>query len=151
MSSLVSQVTVASSAEAQRHFAARLSFETDCWDVHHAFQESLVDFILVDVRSPSLYASSHLPGAINIPHGKMVASYMASYSKDSLFIVYCAGPHCNGAQRAALALSRLGFPVKEMIGGMTGWADEGFSFASSDNGGDAGPRKHASQTAQAGR
>jgi hypothetical protein len=27
-------------------------------------------------------------------------------------------------------LARLGRPVKEMIGGMTGWADEGFSFAS---------------------
>ena len=49
---------------------------------------------------------------------------------DTLFVVYCAGPHCNGTDRAALRLSRLGCKVKVMIGGITGWADEGFSFVS---------------------
>jgi rhodanese-related sulfurtransferase len=79
---------------------------------------------------PRFYATSHLPGAINIPHGKMIASTMAHYPKETLFVVYCAGPHCNGANRAAIRLARLGFPVKEMMGGMTGWADEGFAFES---------------------
>jgi hypothetical protein len=41
----------------------------------------------------------------------------------------CAGPHCNGANKAALRLARLGLPVKMMIGGITGWLDEGFSLA----------------------
>jgi rhodanese-related sulfurtransferase len=45
------------------------------------------------------------------------------------FVVYCAGPHCNGANKAALRLARLGLPVKMMIGGITGWLDEGFSLA----------------------
>jgi rhodanese-related sulfurtransferase len=128
MPSLVARIPAAAAECAERHFAARLSFETDCWDVHQSQQEGANDFMLVDVRAPSLYAQSHLPGAVNIPHGKMVAAYMASYPKDTLFVVYCAGPHCNGANKAALALARLGYPVKEMIGGMTGWADEGFSF-----------------------
>jgi rhodanese-related sulfurtransferase len=52
---------------------------------------------------------------------------MARYAPGTLFVVYCAGPHCNGAQRGALRLARLGLPVKLMIGGMTGWVDEGFS------------------------
>jgi len=43
-------------------------------------------------------------------------------------VVYCAGPHCNGADRAALKLAGLGRPVKLMLGGMTGWADESFPF-----------------------
>jgi hypothetical protein len=30
------------------------------------------------------------------------------------------------AERGALRLARLGLPVKVMIGGMTGWLDEGF-------------------------
>jgi rhodanese-related sulfurtransferase len=47
---------------------------------------------------------------------------------ETLFVVYCAGPHCNGTDKAALRLARLGLPVKVMIGGMTGWADEGFTF-----------------------
>ena len=27
---------------------------------------------------------------------------MAEFPKDKLFVVYCAGPHCNGANKAAL-------------------------------------------------
>jgi rhodanese-related sulfurtransferase len=37
--------------------------------------------------------------------------------------VYCWGPGCNGATKAAMQLSALGFPVKEMIGGMEYWAE----------------------------
>jgi rhodanese-related sulfurtransferase len=35
-------------------------------------------------------------GAINIPHREMTATRMAEYPKDKVFVVYCAGPHCNG-------------------------------------------------------
>jgi rhodanese-related sulfurtransferase len=129
MPSNITAVTPAPSAEALRHFEARLAFETDCWDVHDAFARSEVDFLLVDVRSPALFATSHIPHAINIPHGKMIESYMAKYPMETVFVVYCAGPHCNGANKAAVRLARLGRPVKELIGGMTGWADEGFAYA----------------------
>jgi rhodanese-related sulfurtransferase len=54
---------------------------------------------------------------------------LASWPADTLFVVYCAGPHCNGADKAALRLAQLGRRVKVMIGGMTGWADEGFTYA----------------------
>jgi len=47
-----------------------------------------------------------------------------------LFVVYCNGPHCNGADRAARRLAMLGRRVKKMIGGIEGWKDEGFSLAS---------------------
>lgn len=50
---------------------------------------------------------------------------------DTVFVVYCAGPHCNGADKAAYNLSRLGRPVKIMLGGMTGWIDEGFELVAS--------------------
>jgi rhodanese-related sulfurtransferase len=49
-----------------------------------------------------------------------------------LFVVYCAGPHCTGAARAAVRLARLGRPVKLMAGGMAGWLDEGFELAIGD-------------------
>ena len=58
---------------------------------------------------------------------------MAHWPEGTLFVVYCAGPHCNGADRAALKLSRLGLPVKIMIGGITGWEDEQFAFASAEH------------------
>lgn len=54
---------------------------------------------------------------------------MNAWGSEITFVVYCAGPHCNGANKAALRLARFGRPVKEMIGGVTGWADEGFAFA----------------------
>ena len=36
-----------------------------------------------------------------------------------------------GADRGALKLAELGRPVKKMIGGKTGWLDEGFELVSS--------------------
>lgn len=58
----------------------------------------------------------------------MKAPVLEQYSPDTLFVVYCAGPHCNGADKAAVHLARLGRPVKKMIGGVTGWIDEGFEL-----------------------
>ncbi|HOV04886.1 MAG TPA: rhodanese-like domain-containing protein [Hyphomicrobiales bacterium] len=129
MSSNVTAVPAASSAEALAHFSRRLGFETDCWDVHDALSRGVADFVLLDVRGPDLHARGHLPGAINLPHGKITERRMGEWPEDTLFVVYCAGPHCNGANKAAVRLARLGRPVKEMIGGVTGWADEGFAFA----------------------
>jgi rhodanese-related sulfurtransferase len=128
MPSAVSEVRAAASAEAERHFAAKLALETDCQDVWSAFEQKTVDFVLLDARSPALYRQSHVPGALNLPHGKMTANRMSQWPEDTLFVVYCAGPHCNGADRAALRLARLGRPVKLMIGGVTGWVDEGLSL-----------------------
>lgn len=127
--STVSDIAAASPAEIEQHYSRRLAFETDCWDVHEAMRTGNIDFVLLDVRGPKLYEASHIPGAINLPHGKMTVSRMAEWDADTLFVVYCAGPHCNGTDRAALRLGRLGRKVKVMIGGTTGWADEGFSFA----------------------
>ena len=129
MPSTVSEIPAAEPALVAAHYAARLSFETDCWDVHHALATGKADFVLLDVRGPKLFEVMHVPGAINLPHGKMTERKMAEWPEDTLFVVYCAGPHCNGTDRAALRLSRLGRKVKVMIGGMTGWADEGFEFA----------------------
>lgn len=128
MPSPVAEFPAAASADAERHFAARLTLETDCWDVHASLQSQPLDFVLLDVRSPDLYRKAHVPGALSLPHGKITANRMAEWMEGTLFVVYCAGPHCNGADRAALRLARLGRPVKIMIGGMTGWADEGFEF-----------------------
>jgi len=132
MTSFVTQIPAASADIAAAHFAARLSLETDCSDVEAAMREGKMDFVLLDVRGPISYAKAHVPGAINLPHRQITAEKMAEWPADTVFVVYCAGPHCNGGDRGALNLARLGRPVKLMIGGMTGWADEGFGFISGD-------------------
>ncbi len=126
MSNAVTAVPAAGAAEAEAHFAAGFRFETDCWDVHEALGGVEPGFVLLDVRGPALFAAGHVPGAVSLPHGKITASRMAEWPDGTLFVAYCAGPHCNGAARAALRLARLGRPVKIMAGGITGWIDEGF-------------------------
>jgi rhodanese-related sulfurtransferase len=128
--SAVTNQPPAPSTEALDHFSRRLGFETDCWDVHDAIERGDQDFVLLDVRSPAVYEKSHVPRSINLPHAEITAERMSEWPADTLFVVYCAGPHCNGANKAAVRLARLGRPVKEMIRGMTGWSDEGFEFSS---------------------
>ena len=128
--SFVSQIPAAMPAEAVAHFAGRLSLETDCADVAASMKAGETDFVLLHVvGSPEAYARRHVPGAIHLRHAQINAERMAAWPADTLFVVYCAGPHCNGADRAALKLARLGRAVKLMIGGITGWEDEGLAFA----------------------
>lgn len=130
MPSAVAQIPAAAPADALVHFEALMAFETDCWDVHDATSAGTdPDFVLLDVRSPALFAAGHVPGAVNLPHGRIVERNLAAWPADTLFVVYCAGPHCNGACRGAIRLARLGRPVKLMIGGIEGWKDEGFGLA----------------------
>ncbi|WP_158877393.1 rhodanese-like domain-containing protein [Antarcticirhabdus aurantiaca] len=77
---------------------------------------------------PALFAGGHVPDAINLPHGKIVRSKLERWGAETLFVIYCTGPHCNGAARGALRLAELGRPVKIKAGGITGWLDEGFEL-----------------------
>lgn len=124
----VTSIAAAPSADALARFDQSFQFETDCWDVHSALTLEEPGFVLLDVRGPEAYAAGHVPGAIHLPHGKIIASKMAEWPEGTLFVTYCAGPHCNGAARGAIRLARLGLPVKIMIGGITGWIDEGFEL-----------------------
>ena len=122
----VTDPPAAASDRALAHFEGLLAFESDCWDVHDAMTGNDPGFVLLDVRSPDLFAAGHVPGAANLPHRRIIERNLAAYAPDTLFVVYCAGPHCNGADKAAVRLARLGRPVKKMIGGIEGWRDEGF-------------------------
>ena len=128
MTNAVTHIPAAPSDAALRHFESQFAFETDCWDTHEALQQPQPGFVLVDARGPAVYERGHLPHAVNIPHGKIIESKLREYPADTLFVVYCAGPHCNGAARAAVRLASLGRPVKLMAGGVTGWLDEGFEL-----------------------
>jgi rhodanese-related sulfurtransferase len=113
------------------HFERILSLETDCWDVHAAVQKGKGGFVLLDVRSPEVFEAGHVLTAINLPYRRIHLRNLVKYPKDALFVVYCNGPHCNAADKAALRLARLGRPVKKMIGGIEGWKQEGFALVTS--------------------
>lgn len=128
MKNAVTETPAAPPEDALAHFAAEFTFETDCWDVHEAMRSGRPGFVLLDVRSAAAFMKGHVPGATNIQHAKIIGSKVAAYPADTLFVVYCAGPHCNGAARAAIRLAQLGRPVKLMAGGIAGWLDEGFAL-----------------------
>lgn len=118
----------AAATAALAHFQALLQFETDCADVHYALHNNLHDFILLDVRALDTAAKGYINGACLMPYSSINEQALQAYSDDTVFVVYCAGPHCNGADKAAIKLARLGRPVKKMLGGITGWLDEGFKL-----------------------
>ena len=129
--SYVTDYPAASPADALAHFRQRLSFETDCADVYTAMQQPDVDFVLLHVvGSAEAFERRHIPGAVHLRHVDITAERMQAWPEDTLFVAYCAGPHCNGADQAAWKLAALGRAVKIMIGGITGWQDEGFAFQS---------------------
>ena len=128
MASPVARVAAASSTRALAHFEQLLEFETDCWDVHFAIANNRQDFVLMDVRAESVFRRGFVGGAVNLPYGKITEDTLSEFPQNTLFVVYCAGPHCNATEKAAVRLAKLNRPVKKMIGGVTGWQDEGFEL-----------------------
>jgi rhodanese-related sulfurtransferase len=108
------------------HFTARLTFETDVADVAADLAAATPDFVVVDSRSRESWDQGHIEGAVHLPTAEIAGRALALIPKTSLVVTYCWGPGCNGATRAALEFAKLGYQVKEMIGGFEYWAREGF-------------------------
>ena len=104
--------------QAYQFFTNKLGYETDCSDVYTDIKSGHNDFILLDVRSTEAFNKSHAITAISMPNNKINEMTLSLFPKSTVFVVYCWGPGCNGATKAAMAISSLGFAVKEMIGGI---------------------------------
>jgi rhodanese-related sulfurtransferase len=111
------------SQHANEYFSSKLACETDCSDVYADIKADNKKYILLDVRSREAFDKSHAITAVSMPHSEINHESFSGYDKDTLFVVYCWGPGCNGATKAGLKISTLGFPVKEMIGGIHYWED----------------------------
>jgi len=108
-------------------FAARLGTETDPDDLHTDLARG-APIVVLDARGPDAYRRAHIPGARNLPHRVIDAETTAGVPRDALVVVYCAGPGCNAATKAAAKLSALGFTVKELIGGVEYWERSGYEL-----------------------
>ncbi|EAQ98102.2 rhodanese-like domain-containing protein [Congregibacter litoralis] len=64
--------------------------------------------LLVDVRTAEEFASGHLPGAINIPHGEIVEGLAALQTpKSARVVLYCRSGNRSGI--ATKSLTEAGF------------------------------------------
>lgn len=112
------------------HYQDKLAYEIDSWDLQTALAAG-TDIVVVDARSAAAYAQEHIPGALNLPHRLMTAESTTGLGKDTLHVVYCDGIGCNASTKGALNLTRLGFKVKELIGGLDWWKRDGYATAGS--------------------
>jgi rhodanese-related sulfurtransferase len=129
----ITPTTAAVDRDAVEHFAERLRYETDPSDVRAA-QEAGDRFTLVDTRGDTAWQQGRVPGAVHLPTAHIPECASALLDAELPVVVYCWGPGCNGSTKAALALARLGYAVREMIGGFEYWAREGLPVVD-----DAGP------------
>jgi rhodanese-related sulfurtransferase len=123
--SAVTAVPAAEPDGAAAHFAARLAHETDPADLYNDLHHEVGEVVVVDVRSAAAYAEGHVPGARHLPWRRIDAETTAELDPNSTYVTYCDGPGCNASTKGALALARLGFAVKELIGGIEYWRREG--------------------------
>jgi rhodanese-related sulfurtransferase len=112
-------------------FSTRLRFQIDPSDVSTAIGSG-ADLVLVDSRSRESWKQGHIPGAVHMPTAEIDRRAPNELDRAVPVATYCWGPGCNGATKAALELARLGFEVREMIGGFEYWAREGLAVETSN-------------------
>ncbi len=115
---------------AAAYFRAKLSFEVDVMDVAENFPGA--GFVLVDTRRRASWDHGHIPGAVHLPSADIPSRAPELIPAGTDVVVYSWGPGCNGSTFAALAFAELGYPVREMIGGIEYWARNGLPVETAD-------------------
>ena len=108
-----------------QHYQDKLCYETDSWDLNEAIEKG-ENVVVIDARSPEAFAQEHIPGAVNIPHRTMSEEATAHLDREALYVTYCDGIGCNASTKGALNMARLGFRVKELMGGLDWWKRDGY-------------------------
>lgn len=107
-----------------RHYADKLAYEIDAWDLKVALDHG-EKVVVIDARSPEAFAAGHIPGAVSLPHRTMSAATTATMDRAALVVTYCDGIGCNASTKGALNMTKLGFRVKELMGGLDWWKRDG--------------------------
>ena len=110
--------------DALSYFSAKLALETDSSDVYAA-QKAGESFVLVDVRADEAWTQGRIAGAVHMPYQQIATRAAAELDRDVPVVVYCWSPGCNAGTKGALQLAKLGYQVREMIGGYEYWIREG--------------------------
>ena len=107
-------------------YESKLAYEMDPSDLYAAFEEG-IDYVALDTRQAFGYEKEHIPTAINLPHREMTEESTQHLDKSKVYVCYCDGIGCNGSTKGALKMTKLGFKVKELIGGIEWWKFDGYA------------------------
>ena len=91
-------------------YQAKLNYETDSWDLYEALNNG-EPIVVIDARSAEAYALEHIPSELD---------------KSKVYVTYCDGIGCNASTKGALNMAKLGFRVKELMGGLDWWKRDGY-------------------------
>jgi rhodanese-related sulfurtransferase len=111
--------------EQQLFYEQKLNYEMDAWDLNDARVRG-ENICIIDARSGSSFENEHITGAINLHHKIMNEANTSHLDKSALYVVYCTGIGCNASTKGALNMVKLGFRVKELIGGLEWWKRDGY-------------------------
>ncbi len=110
----------------------KLDFEIDPSDLFSALENGK-NVLPVDTRQSFGYDKEHIPGAINLPYREMDENTTRDLDKSFTYVCYCDGLGCNASTKGALKLTKLGFKVKELIGGIEWWKFDGYATEGVEN------------------
>ncbi len=109
-----------------KYYESKLTFEMDPSDLFAAL-ETENDLVVVDARQAFGYEREHIPNAINFPHREMNEESTKHLDRSKTYVCYCDGIGCNASTKGAWKLAKLGFKVKELIGGIEWWKFDGYA------------------------
>lgn len=79
---------------------------------------------VLDVRPSEEYAAGHLPGAINVPVGKL-EGFLTKLPKRKEVVAYCRGPYCLMSFDAVEVLRKRGWKARRLQDGFPEWRAAG--------------------------
>lgn len=113
------------------YFAAKLAYETDPSDVHAARRAGETVYV-VDVRSDEAWLQGRVPEALHMHYSEIAERAPKEIPTDAAVVVYCWSPGCNAGAKGAQEFAKLGYAVREMIGGFEYWVREGLPIEDAD-------------------
>ena len=109
-----------------KHYEDKLKYEMDPSDLFDAINNN-EEIIVIDARKDFAYEKERIPGAINLPHREMNKQSVKDLDQSKIYVCYCDGIGCNASTKGALNMAKLGFKVKELIGGIAWWKVDGYA------------------------
>jgi len=110
--------------DALEYFSAKLRHETDASDVYAAQRAGNAP-VLIDVRGDEAWAQGRVTGAVHMPYREIAERAPLELDPAVPVVVYCWSPGCNAGAKGAVEFAKLGYSVREMIGGYEYWVREG--------------------------